>query len=302
MQQAITHCLAVCRQLSVEAIQGAPMREYTTFRIGGPAQLMAFVHTQAAFVALLQAANEQNLPCFVLGRGSNLLVSDAGVQGLVIQTGKLQQIKQAEENRIVCDCGVSLKKLCEFAAANSLRGLEFAYGIPGSVGGAVYMNAGAYGGEMRDVVVSCRAVSPQGQIETFTADQLALSYRHSALMQTGHTVLEVTVQLQPGDEAAIRENMQAVMQKRRDKQPLQYPSAGSTFKRPPGYFAAALIEQCGLKGTRVGDAQVSEKHSGFLINTGNATCQDMLQLIQTVQQTVLAKTGVQLETEVLFLQ
>ncbi len=280
-----------------------PLALHTTFKVGGPADRFVVVHNEKALAQLLQAAGEENLPVFILGNGSNLLVSDEGYRGVVITLGgdfrKLEL--EADGCTIKCGAGVMLSALCKFAFDHSLSGLEFAWGIPGSAGGAVYMNAGAYGGEMKDVLVSASAVTQAGAMKYVAAQDLDLSYRHSVFSGGTDIITSLRARLVPGNPEEIRAKMDDLMGRRRDKQPLEYPSAGSTFKRPEGYFAAALIEQCGLKGVSVGGAQVSQKHSGFVINTGSATAADILGLIAHVRAVVLEKTGVYLETEVEFL-
>ena len=280
-----------------------PMAQHTTFKIGGPADRFLTVRTEEALTELMKALQTSALPYFILGNGSNLLVADAGYRGVVISLGGDFKSVSLEDDgcTIRCGAGVMLSALCKFAEENELSGLEFAWGIPGTAGGAVYMNAGAYGGEMKDVLVSASSVTANGEQKVFTAEELDLSYRHSVFSGGTDIITSLRVKLAKGNVEEIREKMSDLIGRRRDKQPLEYPSAGSTFKRPVGYFAAALIEQCGLKGVSVGGAQVSEKHSGFVINTGGATAQDVLDLIAHVQQVVKTQTGVSLETEVEFL-
>ena len=280
-----------------------PMAQHTTFKIGGPADRFITVHNEQALAELLKAVKDAAVPYFILGNGSNLLVSDAGYRGVVITLGGEFKEMTLEEDgcTIRCGAGAMLSALCKFALDHSLSGLEFAWGIPGSTGGAVYMNAGAYGGEMKDVLVSASAVTADGDLKTILAEELDLSYRHSVFSGGTDIVTSLRMKLATADPEEIRAKMNDLMGRRRDKQPLEYPSAGSTFKRPVGYFAAALIEQCGLKGVSVGGAQVSAKHSGFVINTGDATAQDVLDLIAHVRRVVNEQTGVTLETEVEFL-
>lgn len=275
-----------------------PMSRYTSFRIGGAAVRLAKVKSCAELSALLSLVEEGGFPYLLVGNGSNLLVSDEGVNRLVICTGAMDRMELAAENVIYAEAGVSLAQLAVFAMKHSLTGLEFAHGIPGSLGGAVCMNAGAYGGEMSQVLTEVNAWIPERGVCTMTPDELALSYRHSWFSDHEGVVLGARLRLQHGDESAIRGQMEELIRRRKEKQPLNYPSAGSTFKRPEGHFAGALIEQCGLKGASVGGAQVSEKHAGFIINTGNAACADVLGLIKMVQETVLAQTGILLEPEV----
>ena len=279
-------------------LRNEPMSRYTSFRIGGGATRMAKVKSCAELSELLSLVEKEGFPYLIIGNGSNLLVSDAGVDRLVIHTGELDRMELLEKNVIYAEAGVSLAQLAVFAMKHSLTGLEFAHGIPGSLGGAVCMNAGAYGGEMVQVVTEVKAWLPGRGECAMTPEELALSYRHSYFSDHDGVVLGAKLALRKGDEAEIRGQMEDLIRRRKEKQPLNFPSAGSTFKRPEGHFAGALIEQCGLKGFSVGGAQVSEKHAGFVINTGNASCADVLNLIEQVRETVLRQTGVLLEPEV----
>ena len=277
-----------------------PMSKHTSFRIGGPADFYAEPQNIEELQALLKAAQENKLPVTVIGNGTNLLVKDGGIRGLVIKLAfkKLQ----AEGNRLLLGSGVPLILAAKQAAELGLAGLEFAGGIPGSIGGAVYMNAGAYDGEMSKVVESAVVLDRStGEVKQLSAEALGFSYRHCSLQGTDMLILEVTLCLQPGIKVEIKKKMDGFNASRIEKQPLNYPSAGSTFKRPQGYFAAALIDQNGLKGLSVGDAQVSTKHAGFVVNTGSATAKDVLELIAKVQKTILENNGVHLETEVLII-
>ena len=284
-------------------LRDEPMAGHTTFRIGGPADRFVTVSDETALAQVLSAVKEAGLPRFLLGNGSNLLVADAGYRGVVIALGgDFKQIEPEEDGRTLrCGAGASLASLCKAARDYGLSGLEFAWGIPGSAGGAVYMNAGAYGGEMKDVLVSATAVSGQGEKRNYSGEELALSYRHSVFSGGESIITSLRVRLSPAPVEDIQRRMNELLSRRREKQPLEFPSAGSTFKRPEGYFAAALIEQCGLKGYTIGGAQVSLKHSGFLINTGQATCREMIALIEHVRYVVEEWTGVRLETEIEFL-
>lgn len=279
-------------------LRDEPMSKFTTFRIGGAARRMARVKNRAELAALLALAEEGGFPYLLLGNGSNLLVSDDGIDRLVIHTGALDRMELVGGDTLYAEAGVSLARLAVFARKNSLTGLEFAHGIPGSLGGAVCMNAGAYGGEMCQVVTEVTAWLPGKGEYTMPAEELALSYRRSYFSDHEGAVLGARLKLARGDENAIRAQMEELIRRRREKQPLEYPSAGSTFKRPEGHFAGALIERCGLKGVSVGGAQVSEKHAGFIINTGGATCADVLGLIGKVRAAVLEQTGVELEPEI----
>lgn len=283
--------------------KNASLAPYTTFRVGGPADLLITVSDGEAAEKLLSLCRETETPAFLLGNGSNLLVGDEGVRGVVWRldpkTAKAAILDDGQT--VVCDGGMTLTTLCLFARDNSLSGLEFAFGIPGTVGGAAYMNAGAYDGQMADVLVSATVLTADGEQRTVSAQDMALGYRHSRFMATGEIVLQVTLRLQKKEKDTITARMQELMQRRRDKQPLQYPSAGSFFKRPQGYFAGALIEQCGLKGFAVGGAKVSEKHAGFVVNTGEATASDIVALAETVIDRVKSETGVTLEPEVRYI-
>ena len=279
-----------------------PMAGHTTFRIGGPARRMAFPASPEELSALLELAKGEGWPWMAAGNGSDLLVCDEGLDLLVIATGRMDQIERTGETTIRAWAGVSLAKLAVFAMEQGLAGLSFAHGIPGSLGGAVYMNAGAYGGEMCQVVTSVTAWLSDKGVTELKGPELAFGYRHSAFGENGGVVLWADMTLAPGDSGEIRREMEELIRRRREKQPLEYPSAGSTFKRPEGHYAAALIEQCGLKGTAVGGAMVSPKHAGFIINTGGASSADVLALIEKVQAEVLRQTGVKLEPEVRILR
>ena len=276
------------------------MSAKTSFKIGGAAELMLYPASAEELQACIKLCAAQGEKPFILGCGSNLLVKDSGLDGVVISTEKLLGIAFGDDGLISCGAGVKLSELCVFAQKQGLAGLEFAYGIPGSAGGAAYMNAGAYGGEMKDVLHFVRYIDPDGEICELPAGALELGYRRSVFMRNGGVIAGLTVRLAPGDPAEIRAKMDEILQKRRDKQPLEFPSAGSVFKRPEGHFAGALIEQCGLKGQSVGGAQVSEKHAGFIVNAGGARAADVRALIALVQTAVENETGVFLEPEIRF--
>lgn len=279
------------------------MSAHCSFRIGGPVRLMACPASGAEAAALLRLLREADAPVELMGKGTNLLVADEGLDAVVVRLG--EAISGAEllpGDRVRAGAGISLAKLAVFAAEAGLSGLEFAHGIPGSLGGAVFMNAGAYGGEMKDVLESAEIALPDGTLREVPAEELELSYRHSALEGSGALVTAATVKLTPAEPEAIRARMRELMEKRRASQPLDMPSAGSTFKRPVGGYAAALIDQAGLKGFAIGGAQVSEKHAGFVINRGGATFDDVLRLMEHIQKTVLEKSGIRLEPEVRILK
>lgn len=278
-----------------------PMAKHTSFRIGGPADVLAQPADEAELAALLKRAAEHAVPVTLIGNGSNLLVRDKGIRGLVIKLSNSFSDMKALGNELTFGSGISLAMASKKAASLSLSGLEFAVGIPGTIGGAVYMNAGAYDGEMAKVVTSVRVMDREGKISELQASELAFAYRHTALQNSGLIVTSVTCVLQPDEADAIAAKMADFSQRRISKQPLELPSAGSMFKRPVGYFAGTLIEQTGLKGYTVGGAQVSTKHAGFVVNVGGATAQDVLQLISDVQSKVFAAHGVRLEPEVLVL-
>ena len=284
-----------------ELLLEEPMAKHTSFRIGGPADVLAQPANEAELAALLKRAREHAVPVTLVGNGSNLLVRDKGIRGLVIKLSNLFNSITVDGNVLTFGSGISLAMASKKAASLSLSGMEFAVGIPGTIGGAVYMNAGAYDGEMAKVVTSVRVMDREGKISELKASELAFAYRHTALQNSGLIVTSVTCVLQPDEADAIAAKMADFSQRRISKQPLELPSAGSMFKRPPGYFAGTLIDQTGLKGYTVGGAQVSTKHAGFVVNVGGATAQDVLQLISDVQSKVFAAHGVRLEPEVLVL-
>ena len=277
----------------------APMKKYTSFKCGGNASLLITPDSSDSLQKIISYCYAKNVKPLMIGNGSNLLVTDNGIDNVVIKIGsKMSKIELIDDTTIFCEAGASLKSLCMFALENSLSGLEFAYGIPGTLGGAVYMNAGAYGGEMKDVLFSCKHIDADGNIGELLQDELDLRYRGSAYTDNGFTIVSAIMKLKKAEMTDIKAAMDDKLQRRKDKQPLEYPSAGSTFKRPEGYFAGALIEESGLKGYTVGGAQVSEKHAGFVINKNKATATDVITLIKDVQKIVFEKHGVMLETEV----
>lgn len=312
-----SHILDYCKQSQCPILLEEPMKNHTSFRIGGNAEYFLQPQTQEQLAGLMQLAEKEKIPLFFLGRGSNLLVQDNGIDGIVVHLGADfgEKIHLSNSTQIYCPAGTKLSDLCQFAAAHSLTGLEFAYGIPGSVGGAIYMNAGAYGGEVKDVLRFVDYLDKNGNFHRIPAEECEFSYRHSVFSQPlspegstsntsnissmeGCCILGGVFELTTGEPEKIQSTMEDILERRKSKQPLDYPSAGSTFKRPEGAFASALIDQCGLKGYRHGGAMVSEKHAGFVINYENASCQDVLALVQEVQAIVLEKTGFHLELEV----
>ena len=275
--------------------QDVPMSRLTSFHIGGPARRVAYPKNREQLVILLGLADECGARPFVMGNGTNLLAPDKGLERLVVRTaGEMNALQLVDETTIEADAGVSLARLALFAKNAGLSGLEFAHGIPGSLGGAVFMNAGAYGGEMKQVVEEVTALTESG-IRRIPAQECDFGYRHSAFSDGKSVILGAKLHLSKGSSSEIDAKMAELMNRRKSSQPLEYPSAGSTFQRPVGNYASFLIDQCGLKGASVGDAQVSVKHAGFVVNTGKATCHDVLELCDFVKQTVLEKTGYQLE-------
>ena len=274
-----------------------PMARHTTFRVGGPADVLFLPESGGAVARALAAAKALGVEAYVIGNGSNLIVRDGGVRGLVIGLGEGMSAVSREGNVVAAQAGATLARVSAFAQGEGLSGLEFASGIPGTLGGGCAMNAGAYGGQLSDCLIDA-TVLVNGEEQTWTVQDMAMGYRTSRPLREGGVVLSARFRLTPDDPQAILARMKELNARRRDKQPLNYPSAGSTFKRPEGHFAGALIEGAGLKGRRVGGAQVSEKHAGFIVNTGGATAADILALIRVVQDAVRAKDGVELETEV----
>ncbi len=275
-----------------------PMKNHTNFRLGGPADILVMPSTREEYRQTVKLAMNENIPCFIIGNGSNLLVRDGGIRGLVVKLEKIDDIA-VDGDTITAACGAQLKDISMKALENDLTGLEFACGIPGSLGGAVFMNAGAYLGEMKHILEEVTVLDTDGEILVLEKDDLDLSYRSSAVKKKGYLVLEAKMKLKKGDHLKIKERMDDLTKKREDKQPLEMPSAGSTFKRPEGHFAGKLIEDAGLKGYSHNGAQVSSKHSGFIINRDNAKASDVIELIQHVQKTIKDRYGVDLETEVL---
>ena len=285
--------------LACETKLDEPMKKHTSFKIGGNAAVYIKVDSLSKLCKFVRECKLTDTKYFLLGNGSNILVDDNGMDCAVIKLdGDFKEIRMIDSETVYCGAGATLAALCKFALNNSLSGLEFAWGIPGSVGGAAFMNAGAYGGEMKDVLYKCEHIDKNGDIGFLEYDDLKLSYRHSAYYDNGAIITGLYLKLKKGEKSEIKEKMDDLIGRRRAKQPLEYPSAGSTFKRPEGYFAGALIEQCNLKGKSVGGAQVSEKHAGFVINKGGATCKDVLDLCKYCSDKVMEETGVKLEMEI----
>ncbi len=289
-------------QFNCTVLCNEPMSKHTSFRIGGKARFVVIPQDEQALLSILQLLKKENFPFLIIGNGSNVLFADEDFDGAVIQlTDGLTKMHLTEDGLIYCEAGVILARLAMFALESGLTGLEFAHGIPGSVGGAVFMNAGAYGGEMKDCIARVRHLTPDGEVLETAAEDLFFTYRHTSFTENGHLILGAYFRLANGDKTAIRARMDELMQKRKTSQPLEMPSAGSTFKRPPLGYAAAHIDECGLKGRSVGGAQVSTKHAGFVVNAGGATAQDVKDLMKVIQETVQTEHNVLLEPEVVFL-
>ena len=280
-------------------LEHEPLRAHTTFRIGGPARYYLVPENEEEIQEALDFARGGGYSFYIIGKGSNILFCDEGYDGVIIEIGRgFDHIWCREDGLVTAQAGITMSSMAAKLAAKGLTGFEFASGIPGTLGGGIAMNAGAYGGEIKDCIRKVKVLTPEGEIRVLEKDELQLGYRTSVIQKRSYLVLEGEFGFQKGQPGEIQARMRELNQRRRDKQPLEYPSAGSTFKRPAGHFAGGLIEQCGLKGTTVGGAQVSEKHAGFVINTGQATCQDILTLIRLVRDRVFQQTGVRLEPEV----
>lgn len=278
-----------------------PMCDHTTFKIGGKADVFVSIINEHEILRLLELLRSRQIPFFILGNGSNILVSDEGYRGVIIEIGSAYSGVRMLDDIVIAKAGTTMAKLSHFAMENNLTGLEFASGIPGTVGGGIIMNAGAYGGEMRQITYRVKAVTPSGEVIYLSNAEMEFEYRNSKAKKEGYIILQAEFRLHRGEKSVIEGIMRDLAKKRRDKQPLEYPSAGSTFKRPQGYYAGKLIADAGLKGLSVGGAQVSEKHAGFLINTGSATAADMYELINQVRTKVKEAYSVVLEPEVIFL-
>lgn len=281
----------------IELLSEKRLSKYTSFKIGGEADFIVKPKSITDVTAVVNRALEAGIPYFFMGNGSNLLVSDDGYRGIIILTNGLNEIT-VKDNIVSCQSGATLASLCSFALENELSGLEFAFGIPGSVGGGIYMNAGAYGGEIKDVLISCTYLNQECELLTLKSEELDFSYRHSFFTDKGYFIVSGEFELKKDSSVQIKAGMDDYLNRRKTKQPLEYPSCGSTFKRPQNGYASALIDECGLKGYRIGGAMVSTKHAGFIINYSNATCSDVLELIAYIQKTVFDKKGIMLECEV----
>jgi len=278
--------------------RNAPMKNYTSFKVGGPVDILLMPQTKQEVAEALSICRETDFPLYIMGNGSNLLVQDGGVRGIVLQTKALKMV-QVDGEILMAEPGISLKDLADIALKENLTGLEFASGIPGTLGGAVTMNAGAYDGEMKNVVKSIEVITEDGSLQTLSVDACDFGYRKSVLQKYGWLLIGINLSLGKGDYEDINNKMLDFNARRQEKQPLEYPSAGSTFRRPEGYYAGKLVQDAGFRGYSIGGAQISEKHSGFVINKGDATAADILELIATIQAGVLEKFGVELQTEVI---
>lgn len=276
-----------------------PLKNHTSFKIGGNALVFVSPESEEQLMEIVNECIKADIKYYILGKGSNTLFSDVGFDGVVISTTeKFNGIRKLSENTFECDAGVKISALCNFALENSYTGFECLYGIPGTVGGAIITNAGAYGGEISDVAIEVKHIDDKGNFGSLIGEEIEFSYRHSAYEDNGYLICSVVFVCEQGDKQEIKAKMDDLISRRKEKQPLEYPSAGSTFKRPKTGYAAALIEEAGLKGVSVGGAEVSKKHSGFIINKDNASCEDVLKLIEKVKQKVFENSGVTLECEV----
>lgn len=294
----IDELISVCEKYQCKYKLDEPLKNHTTFKIGGACKIAVFLNCEGCAVDIINYCRNNKIKFAVIGNGSNVIAEDKGFDGAVLILGNdFSNINFIRDEVVECEAGLLLSRLCAVMMHQGLSGLEFAYGIPGTVGGALYMNAGAYGGEIADIVTSADYIDSDGMVKTIMKENMDLSYRHSAFMNSGRIIIRIRLKLHKGEIPEIEQKMEQLITRRREKQPLNFPSAGSTFKRPDGAYASALIEQCGLKGLSVGDAQVSEKHSGFVINKGNATCEDIINLVNKVKEKVRSDTGYELELE-----
>ena len=290
---------ALCSESNTTIEHNISLKQYSSMKVGGECDILVKPGCETVLAKLLTVCRSSKIPFFVLGKGTNVLFSDNGFHGVVILIGNEMGGITVEGNEITALAGATVNMICKTALENSLSGAENLYGIPGTAGGALYMNAGAFGSEMKDIVVKCRFIDENGSINEMNAEDMELGYRTSVFCKRNFVITSVTMRFENGDKEKIRARMDEVMQRRREKQPLEYPSCGSTFKRPKNGFAAALIEECGLKGYSIGGAQVSEKHSGFVINKGGATSDDITKIVEYIKETVLKTKGVELECEMI---
>ncbi|MGN0622213.1 MAG: UDP-N-acetylmuramate dehydrogenase [Porcipelethomonas sp.] len=295
----ISDLLRICSETGCECKTDVSLSKYTTFKVGGLCRAMVFIKSVRSLLSILNFLKKGNIAYYILGKGSNVIASDNGYNGVILLMGTdFSDVRLVNETDIFCEAGTSLADICTFALKNELTGLEFAYGIPGTAGGALYMNAGAYGGEMKDIVVSAHYVDESLEIKKIDAADMNLAYRSSIFAENpDYIITDMVLRLRKGESGAIRSKMKELIGKRKEKQPLNFPSAGSTFKRPEGNYASLLIEQCGLKGVSVGGAEVSTKHSGFIINKGGASAGDIIELAGKVRSHVERETGYILELE-----
>ena len=281
-----------------DVLENEALKQYSYTKTGGNADILVRVKSEEDFQNIIKYSNDNNINLTILGNGSNVLISDSGIRGIVVITSDLNNITLSEDNILTCFAGTTLKELADFCIENSLTNLEFSCGIPGSVGGAIFMNAGAYGGEMKEVVQKVEVFTRDGEKKTYTNEQMQFSYRHSVIQETKEIISKVYFKIDKGNKEEIVAKVEDLNKQRSDKQPLEYPSCGSVFKRPEGYFAGKLIQDAGLQGLTIGGAQGSKKHAGFMVNVNNATCEDYKNLIKKVQEKVLENSGVELECEV----
>ena len=281
-----------------DVLENEALKQYSFTKTGGNADILVRVKSEEDFQNIIKYSNDNDIDLTILGNGSNVLISDTGIRGIVVITSELNTITLSEDNILTCYAGTTLKELADFCIENSLTNLEFSCGIPGSVGGAIFMNAGAYGGEMKEVVQKVEVFTRNGEKKIYTNEEMKFSYRHSVIQETKEIISKVYFKMDKGNKEEIVAKVEDLNKQRSDKQPLEYPSCGSVFKRPEGYFAGKLIQDAGLQGLTVGGAQVSKKHAGFMVNVNNATCEDYKNLIKKVQKKVLENSGVELECEV----
>lgn len=281
-----------------DVLENEALKKYSFIKTGGNADILVRVKSEEDFQNIIKYSNDNDIDLTILGNGSNVLISDTGIRGIVVITSELNTITLSEDNILTCYAGTTLEELANFCIENSLTNLEFSCGIPGSVGGAIFMNAGAYGGEMKEVVQKVEVFTRNGEKKTYTNEEMQFSYRHSVIQETKEIISKVYFKMDKGNKEEIVAKVEDLNKQRSDKQPLEYPSCGSVFKRPEGYFAGKLIQDAGLQGLTVGGAQVSKKHAGFMVNVNNATCEDYKNLIKKVQEKVLENSGVELECEV----